>query len=376
MGTVSRFSLGPYEVGVALLLLRFSEDAEESVLEVLLREVGSTRGLQELQRSCQSAEEEIWDSLLFGLQSVDSPDALFDIFRSLESAICRELVSTSPLHSSGVFGQLARRFVLAFKQASFEATVALYDSVQECLKSYEEDCGMGSKVHGSPRNPCLSPAPNAASDHDPDDLHASHVAFLRFVDARRDCELPTSSSGAGVAQPDCRIEHGQLLAAYRAAAGDDAPRGGLRRAAVHLKAENPIGAVASCMRCLSTSSGEAKAEALSLLAKARLETHDVLGALQLAEEVGGQLNAKLQGNLCLVQAEALLEAQGTGGELLQSVVDKLLLAANRFKEASSTSSQYAHCHYLLARCFHQLGNVHQRDYHAREFRASRVSQPS
>ncbi|CAE8643385.1 unnamed protein product [Polarella glacialis] len=98
--------------------------------------------LRELEKElCVDSEGvEVWEALISGLRSVVSPDALFDAFRDLEGAISRELVSSSPLHASGAFGQLARRCVLNFKVASFEATVQLYDAVEDYLLEYDEMC--------------------------------------------------------------------------------------------------------------------------------------------------------------------------------------------------------------------------------------------
>ena len=137
--------LGSYEVGLSFLLLRFAEEAEidEPLMGWLLQEVNATsaRGLFTLrQEMCRNQDgAEIWEILMSGLSSIDSPDALFDLFRSLESMICRELVSTSLMHSSGAFGQLARRLILSFKQASFEAIVKLYDSIQSVVMDFDMD---------------------------------------------------------------------------------------------------------------------------------------------------------------------------------------------------------------------------------------------
>ncbi|CAE7683112.1 rrp5, partial [Symbiodinium sp. CCMP2456] len=126
-------------VGVSLLLLRFAEDQGEPmvVLEVLIDEVrqvspDNLKTLSDLQQElCASKDRmEVWQMLIAGLYTLTSPDALFELFRNLESMICRELVSASVMHSSGAFGQLARRFVLAFKQSSFEEIIKLYDAVE------------------------------------------------------------------------------------------------------------------------------------------------------------------------------------------------------------------------------------------------------
>eukprot|EP00439_Symbiodinium_sp_Y106_P075322 s1547_g14.t3 len=132
--------LSAYEVGVSFLLLRFAEDqtggGEPVVLEVLIDEVkqapDNLKTLSDLQRElCASKDRmEVWQMLIAGLHTLTSPDALFELFRNLESMICRELVSASVMHSSGAFGQLARRFVLGFKQSSFEEVIKLYDAVE------------------------------------------------------------------------------------------------------------------------------------------------------------------------------------------------------------------------------------------------------
>ncbi|CAE7317980.1 rrp5 [Symbiodinium sp. CCMP2592] len=137
--------LSAYEVGVSFLLLRFAEDqGEPVVLEVLIDEVkqapDNLKTLSDLQRElCASKDRmEVWQVLIAGLHTLTSPDALFELFRNLESMICRELVSASVMHSSGAFGQLARRFVLGFKQSSFEDVIKLYDAVESFRGGSEE----------------------------------------------------------------------------------------------------------------------------------------------------------------------------------------------------------------------------------------------
>ena len=205
--------LGSYEVGLSFLLLRFAEEAEidEPLMGWLLQEVNaiSTRGLSTLRHEMCRNEDgaEIWEILMSGLRSIDSPDALFDLFRSLESMICRELVSTSLMHSSGAFGQLARRLILSFKQASFEAIVKLYDSIQSVVMDFddmennldetnESMCSMGvddlkSAVPAS-RSRSLPEIPlsvgrlpfaviNATVQMSKMRLPSSHMAFLQYV---------------------------------------------------------------------------------------------------------------------------------------------------------------------------------------------------
>ena len=202
--------LGSYEVGLSFLLLRFAEEAEidEPLMGWLLQEVNaiSTRGLFTLrQEMCRNEDgAEIWEILMSGLRSIDSPDALFDLFRSLESMICRELVSTSLMHSSGAFGQLARRLILSFKQASFEAIVKLYDSIQSVVMDFddldetnESMCSMGvddlksvpvpvSRSRSLPEIPLsVGRLPfaviNATVQMSKMRLPSSHMAFLQYV---------------------------------------------------------------------------------------------------------------------------------------------------------------------------------------------------
>eukprot|EP00438_Fugacium_kawagutii_P023446 Skav236818 [mRNA] locus=scaffold2823:53695:55023:- [translate_table: standard] len=53
------------------------------------------------------------------------------------------------MHSSGAFGQLARRLILSFKRASFEAVVKLYDSVHSFLNDKVEEVEEMEVSHGS-----------------------------------------------------------------------------------------------------------------------------------------------------------------------------------------------------------------------------------
>ena len=214
MGVLGSGPLGSYEVGLSCLLLRFAEEAEidKGLMDWLLREMSATSHcLSTLRKDmCKSDEgADIWQILLSGLRSVDSPDALFDIFRSLESMICRDLASTSLMHSSGAFGQLARRLILSFKQASFEAVVKLYDSVQHFLEDAEmaETVEMLPMATSSPRSSSQTPLQqiplsvgrlpyvSIESTVQKLQLPTSHMAFLqyvssaqhRFVDAADTC---------------------------------------------------------------------------------------------------------------------------------------------------------------------------------------------
>ena len=174
LGGGTRGALTSYEVGLTFLLLRFAEEAAEErnvtseglqrglefhesnddmsldevnvempkligclLHEWCANEKGCLEKLHDRLRRSARSESAIWEVLISGLRSVNSPDALFDVFRGLESIVCRDFVSPSQLHSSGAFGQMARRLILSFKQASFEAIVKLYDQVQNCLLQFD-----------------------------------------------------------------------------------------------------------------------------------------------------------------------------------------------------------------------------------------------
>ena len=199
--------LNPYEVGLSFILLRFAEDQGEQMvfMDILLGELkkatpGNLKTLANLRHElCQSDEGmEAWEAVQAGLLALDSPDALFELLRNLESVICRELVSASVMHSSGAFGQLARRLVLAFKQSSFEEIIKVYDAVREFTDKNDADC-----ITSSPRkDPCgfskdLESALNELplGGHLPSSkgleslyeqkLPAAQVTFLRYVDSER-----------------------------------------------------------------------------------------------------------------------------------------------------------------------------------------------
>lgn len=534
-------ALGCYEVGLALLLLRFAQDEHcETLIACLLREVSATgqRVLSDL-----FEKSKISEILISGFKSVDSPDALFDIFSGLESMICRDFVSTSLLHASGAFGQMARRIILSFKRASFEAIVKLYDDVevmsleakvpqgkshamqryakaaeQKFLDSADTILRLGSmelpvqtailslanlnlemghvddalqaledSIRASQETSdqsslcaclyllsfilpsgsrmmqrcleraealnlpnlqcfcCLSLATGIATGqtesfpasqagllglcgHENKALSLSsaqralaHVTMASLlaesrpkvlqcnaavaqvfglkalsqascklldfyqeekeeitpkVDSKCDSDAWIQSAEALRARPEAvsrwrlavneqRLQQGQLLAAHLSLREVDEP---LMSARIHVKAGNPVEAMASCMRCLSETSGllDVKKEALLLMAQLKLEVHDVAAALHLAEEV--PLLPPLCGDVLLLQAEALFELLATSPEtrLLEAIVERLERAAKSF-----TQSARGRCHYLLARCFHELGNTAQRDFHAREFRLTR-----
>lgn len=143
--------LTPHQVGLCALLNSYAQGGlaiaggcERKLFEKLLREVQAARGprqktLRELHKDlCGEREgDALWRELLANLRSVDSPDALFDIFQELEGYVARELGSTSPLHACGIFGQFARCCILAFKDSSFEGCVKLYDAVERYLAAYD-----------------------------------------------------------------------------------------------------------------------------------------------------------------------------------------------------------------------------------------------
>lgn len=193
---------------------------------------------------------------------------------------------------------------------------------------------------------------------------------------------------------EARLHQGQLLAAMKSlgegtsssssssssgsSGSAEVARNLLSSAEIHLKSENPTGAMAPCMRCISVAENakllDVKAEAQLMLAKLKLEMRDFLGALQLAEEIP-VTSAKLRAELCLMQAETLLDMlarKEAATDLLEAIVERLQMAVSNFQAAKVSDSNVGHCHYLLARCYHQMGNVSQRDHHAREFRLSRA----
>lgn len=163
-GVVTR--LTPYQVALCSLLVRYAElgtlepgvapspEVQSRLFEALFREVrvvhrgGAVRpkSVRELQRDLLSCDadghsagaEELWRDFIARLRAVDSPDALFDLFHSLDVALTREPGLTAPVHASGLFGHFARRCVLAFKEASFEVAVKLYDAVREYVEEFEQ----------------------------------------------------------------------------------------------------------------------------------------------------------------------------------------------------------------------------------------------
>jgi len=149
--------LTPYQVGLCCFLVQYAQSGsdlvgkaaklEKRLFEFLFHEIQAARGprqktLRELRdQLCVDVESsELWQVFIARLRNIDSPDALFDAFLQLEGAISHEIASTSPLHASGIFGQFARCAMLAFKDASFEASVRLYDAVVEYVAAFEECC--------------------------------------------------------------------------------------------------------------------------------------------------------------------------------------------------------------------------------------------
>jgi predicted negative regulator of RcsB-dependent stress response len=120
--------------------------AEKRLFQLLFREIQKARGPQQKalrdlrDELCTDMQgEELWEAFIQYLRRLDSPDALFEVFQALETAISHDVVATSPLHASGMFGQFARCAVLAFKDASFEATVRLYDAIAAYMQAYEKE---------------------------------------------------------------------------------------------------------------------------------------------------------------------------------------------------------------------------------------------
>mmetsp|Transcript_113601 Transcript_113601/g.178757 ORF Transcript_113601/g.178757 Transcript_113601/m.178757 type:complete len:920 (+) Transcript_113601:129-2888(+) len=148
--------LTPYQVGLCCLLTHYAQKtqnglqnfgkSEKRLFELLFQEIQAARGprqktLRELRDELNKDPEgaELWEVFIQCLHEIDSPDALFDTFQHLENVISRDMVSTSPLHASGIFGQFARISVLTFKDASFEASVKLFDAVVAYVEAFEAE---------------------------------------------------------------------------------------------------------------------------------------------------------------------------------------------------------------------------------------------
>lgn len=135
------------------MLLQHAQDglpsaglSEQRMLELLLREIQKSeaprqKALGELQQDLQEEPEgqELWAIMIARLREIDSPDALFDTFHGLGASIARDFSVPCALHASGIFGHFARRCVLAFKDASFEASVKLYDAVREYVAAFDAE---------------------------------------------------------------------------------------------------------------------------------------------------------------------------------------------------------------------------------------------
>eukprot|EP00929_Paragymnodinium_shiwhaense_P037375 TRINITY_DN19926_c0_g1_i1.p1 TRINITY_DN19926_c0_g1~~TRINITY_DN19926_c0_g1_i1.p1 ORF type:complete len:1027 (-),score=246.70 TRINITY_DN19926_c0_g1_i1:111-3191(-) len=164
------WSLTTYQVGLCVLLVRYAQtgptgirvdrDDDDSpkcddlpsaaqrhdLFEVIRQEVQAARGpkrrsLQDLQREmCASERGRVyWKDLAEWIRGVDSPDALFETFYDLEGVVAKELVSASPLHANGIFGQFARLCILCFKHASFETIVKLYDDISDYIQETDDE---------------------------------------------------------------------------------------------------------------------------------------------------------------------------------------------------------------------------------------------
>lgn len=153
--------LAPYQVALCSLLLQYAdlgrlqppsaEDqaAQRRLFAVLFRELCLStshlgwpvrkKSVAELRRDlCEGPEaESCAEDFVESMRRIDSPDALFDLFARLGDSVAREPGEASPLHASGIFGQHARRCALAFRAASFEAVVKLFDAVQGYLEDYD-----------------------------------------------------------------------------------------------------------------------------------------------------------------------------------------------------------------------------------------------
>lgn len=186
-----------------------------------------------------------------------------------------------------------------------------------------------------------------------------------------------------------RLYHGQLFSAHRSARGAvecgtspaDVCVHLLCLTDVHLEAQDPIGALVPCLRCLSAAENarllQFRAEALVRLARVKLEMRDYAGSLQITEDVMPQViasgSAWLHGEVLSVQADVLFalmdtcEEEGTCERLLTEAVAVLRRAIAEFAPVAELVP-LMRCHYLLARACHQLGDSASRNHHAKCFR--------
>jgi len=196
-----------------------------------------------------------------------------------------------------------------------------------------------------------------------------------------------------LAANELRLYHCQLLAAYQSAReaversgeADGAPNDIcshlLCLADVHLEARDPIGALTPILRCLTISDSlrllQHRSEALVRLAQVKLEMNDLLAALQLTEEALPQATAgggvRLRGKTLMVQADILFSLAARNREDMTKVtrllkqVGAVLETAIKDFEAVADLNPIRRCHYLLARCYHELGDQVGRDRHASRF---------
>jgi len=191
-----------------------------------------------------------------------------------------------------------------------------------------------------------------------------------------------------------RLYHRQFFCAYRSAreaveAGACAGTPGdvcghlLTLTDVHLEAQDFVGALAPCLRCLSAAQSSRllhmRAEALVRLAKIRLEMRDPASALRITEDLTPELaasgSARLRGQALRVQADVLLTLaarpqvdDATLLRLLREVASTLSRAVVEFEGVEELNS-LRHCFYLLARVHHQLGEEVLRDSYSARFRS-------
>jgi len=109
----------------------------------------------------------------------------------------------------------------------------------------------------------------------------------------------------------------------------------------------------------------------------KLEMNDLLAALQLTEEALPQATAgggvRLRGRTLMVQADILFSLAARNREDMTKVtrllkqVGVVLETAIKDFEAVADLNPIRRCHYLLARCYHELGDQMNRDRHASRF---------
>ena len=195
--------LTPYQVGLCAILLAYlrsdyQSQGQQAILGFLVTEVlqlqraASPKTVLDLRAelTVDAGSRSVWAAFIHGLQSLDSPEALFRLVQELAAAVTHEAsaagststsaaapsvgeaqaapaaepeaaaesaiaaaatpaaaaaaesAATLPLHASSIFGQFTRRVNLAFKTASFEQIIALHDAILSCRCINEHPGGL------------------------------------------------------------------------------------------------------------------------------------------------------------------------------------------------------------------------------------------